>query len=240
MKTVVLVSGGIDSALNAYNYATKNSKEEVEKMLFVGFDYGQNHKRELSAAKKICKRLKVPFTKAKIQFVINKGNTNLVGNENLERNDSISNYFVPGRNMQFLMSAAQLAYDSNNPNEEIKIVVGSNADDIAHPDCSVTFYEATEKAIGEALGARVRIATPLINKTKREIIFKLVQDDKRTKILEETWSCYRSAKADDKECGECPACKLKREAIAKVLETPNLCVGIVKRCNKILRLNGWK
>jgi len=55
-KAVVLLSGGLDSAVTLY-YA----KNAGYKCLCLGFDYGQRHLRELECAKELCRRAKAEF-----------------------------------------------------------------------------------------------------------------------------------------------------------------------------------
>ena len=209
-QCIVLLSGGLDSA-TVLNIALK--KYEVTAVVF---DYGQRHKFEISAAKKIADLAKTPIKLIKIdlgQF----GNSALTDNIEVPKNQEIGKEipvtYVPVRNTIFLSYA--LAYAEVN--NIFDIFIGVNALDYSgYPDCRPEFIKAFEKMANEGTkfaqgNKKIKIHTPLISLTKAEIIktgTKLNVDYKLTH------SCYDPS-FDGLSCGECDACILRKEGFTK-------------------------
>ena len=209
-QCIVLLSGGLDSA-TVLNIALK--KYEVTAVVF---DYGQRHKFEISAAKKIADLAKTPIKLIKIdlgQF----GNSALTDNIEVPKNQEIGKEipvtYVPVRNTIFLSYA--LAYAEVN--NIFDIFIGVNALDYSgYPDCRPEFIQAFEKMANEGTkfaqgNKNIKIHTPLISLTKAEIIktgTKLNVDYKLTH------SCYDPS-FDGLSCGECDACILRKEGFTK-------------------------
>ena len=209
-QCIVLLSGGLDSA-TVLNIALK--EYEVTALIF---DYGQRHKFEISAAKKIADLAKVPIKLIKIdlgQF----GNSALTDNIEVPKNQEIGKEipvtYVPVRNTIFLSYA--LAYAEVN--NIFDIFIGVNALDYSgYPDCRPEFIQAFEKMANEGTkfaqgNKKIKIHTPLISLTKAEIIktgTKLNVDYKLTH------SCYDPS-FDGLSCGECDACILRKEGFTK-------------------------
>ena len=209
-QCIVLLSGGLDSA-TVLNIALK--EYEVTALIF---DYGQRHKFEISAAKKIADLAKTPIKLIKIdlgQF----GNSALTDNIEVPKNQEIGKEipvtYVPVRNTIFLSYA--LAYAEVN--NIFDIFIGVNALDYSgYPDCRPEFIQAFEKMANEGTkfaqgNKNIKIHTPLISLTKAEIIktgTKLNVDYKLTH------SCYDPS-FDGLSCGECDACILRKEGFTK-------------------------
>ena len=209
-QCIVLLSGGLDSA-TVLNIALK--EYEVTALIF---DYGQRHKFEISAAKKIADLAKAPIKLIKIdlgQF----GNSALTDNIEVPKNQEIGKEipvtYVPVRNTIFLSYA--LAYAEVN--NIFDIFIGVNALDYSgYPDCRPEFIQAFEKMANEGTkfaqgNKKIKIHTPLISLTKAEIIktgTKLNVDYKLTH------SCYDPS-FDGSSCGECDACILRKEGFTK-------------------------
>jgi 7-cyano-7-deazaguanine synthase len=110
--------------------------------------------------------------------------------------------YVPFRNAHLLSAATSWA-------ERIgaeTIFVGAVAEDSSgYPDCRPEFYRAFEQAIrtGTRPETRIRIAHPVIDKSKAEI----VRLGKELGVpFELTWSCYQ---AERLACGVCESCRLR-------------------------------
>jgi 7-cyano-7-deazaguanine synthase len=203
-KAVVLLSGGLDSATTLY-YA----KDRGFSCTCLSFDYGQRHSRELHAAKRIAVAAGCEHRTLKISLPW-KGSSLLDKNIKIsgakgrrtQAGNSIPDTYVPGRNIIFLSFALSFA-------EAIKasaIFIGANAVDYSgYPDCRPAFYTAFGSVIrtGTKCGVEkqpVKIMTPLINKTKAEIV-KL---GSRLQVpFELTWSCYAGGL---NPCGMCDSC----------------------------------
>ncbi len=201
---IVLLSGGLDSATALY-YA-KNRGWRVRAMIF---DYRQRHKKEIPAAKKIAERAGCPFTVIKLP-IPPKGSS-LVDKETAlparRRIDPrrIPSTYVPARNIVFLSFGVSYAEARGAE----AVFIGANAVDYSgYPDCRPEFFRAFGKAVekGTKSGVRgkpVRILTPLIRKTKAQIIRTGTQLGVPYHL---TWSCYRGGR---KPCGVCDSCRLR-------------------------------
>tara|TARA_B000000609_G_C24133868_1_gene327079 strand:+ start:246 stop:926 length:681 start_codon:yes stop_codon:yes gene_type:complete len=209
-QCIVLLSGGLDSA-TVLNIALK--EYEVTALIF---DYGQRHKFEISAAKKIADLAKTPIKLIKIdlgQF----GNSALTDNIEVPKNQEIGKEipvtYVPVRNTIFLSYA--LAYAEVN--NIFDIFIGVNALDYSgYPDCRPEFIQAFEKMANEGTkfaqgNKKIKIHTPLISLTKAEIIKTGTELDVDYKL---THSCYDPS-FDGLSCGECDACILRKEGFTK-------------------------
>jgi len=209
-QCIVLLSGGLDSA-TVLNIALK--EYEVTALIF---DYGQRHKFEISAAKKIADLAKAPTKLIKIdlgQF----GNSALTDNIEVPKNQEIGKEipvtYVPVRNTIFLSYA--LAYAEVN--NIFDIFIGVNALDYSgYPDCRPEFIQAFEKMANEGTkfaqgNKKIKIHTPLISLTKAEIIKTGTELDVDYKL---THSCYDPS-FDGLSCGECDACILRKEGFTK-------------------------
>jgi len=209
-QCIVLLSGGLDSA-TVLNIALK--EYEVTALVF---DYGQRHKFEISAAKKIADLTKTPIKLIKIdlgQF----GNSALTDNIDVPKNQEIGKEipvtYVPVRNTIFLSYA--LAYAEVN--NIYDIFIGVNALDYSgYPDCRPEFIQAFEKMANEGTkfsqgNKKIKIHTPLISLTKAEIITTGTELDVDYKL---THSCYDPS-FDGLSCGECDACILRKEGFTK-------------------------
>ena len=210
-KAIVLLSGGIDSTTTLY-YA----KKKGFKCFALIFNYGQRHKRELRSAVAVARRAKVPYIIMKIRLPW-KGSSLLDRSKKLPRGRSLKKMFqdipstyVPSRNTIFLSYAASYA-------EAIgagSIFIGANAIDFSgYPDCRPSYYSVWQKLIKQGTKeGKIKICTPLIKKTKSEII-KLGLKLKAPLRL--TWSCYAGGR---KPCGVCDSCRIRGRAFKESRE----------------------
>ena len=205
-QCIVLLSGGLDSA-TILNIALENY--DVTALIF---DYGQRHKFEISAAKKIAKKADIPI-KLIISDLGQFGKSALTDNIEVPKNQDIGKEipitYVPVRNTIFLSYALALA----EVNNIFDIFIGVNALDYSgYPDCRPEFIEAFEKMANEGTKfsqgkQKIRIHTPLINLTKAQIISEGTKLNVNYAL---THSCYDPS-IDGLSCGECDACILRKE-----------------------------
>jgi len=195
-KAIILLSGGMDSAVTLYLAAKRGFKTYA-----LIFDYGQRHKKELNFAKKIAKKHKTPFFIIKLRFPW-KGSALLDGDMDLPRGGkrgSIPSTYVPARNTIMLSYAVSFA-------ESIRakaVFIGAHTEDYpGYPDCRPEFFRAFDvvKDLGTKTGKGIKICIPLIKKTKAEIIAIGL---KLGVPYELTWSCYDGK---DRPCGKCDSC----------------------------------
>jgi 7-cyano-7-deazaguanine synthase len=208
---IVLLSGGLDSATTL---AIARSQDYETYAL--SFDYGQRHKRELEAAKKIAKSLG-----AKTHLVI-KIDSQIFGGSALtddvdvpksrsdkEIGSGIPVTYVPARNTIFLAHALAWAETIGAGH----IFIGANAIDYSgYPDCRPEFIILFETLANVATkagieGARLQIHAPLIKMSKADIIRKAVELNVDLSL---THSCYDPL-PDGRACGECDSCSLRQK-----------------------------
>lgn len=214
-KAVVLVSGGLDSAVTLF-LAIKKGYECYPLI----FDYGQRHRREIAQAKKIAHvaglkpsavKLRLPW---KGSSLLDKGVKVPQDRTIREIKNGIPSTYVPARNTIFLSIAASFA-------EAIgarSIFIGAHFEDSSgYPDCRIEYLKAFDKVIrlGTKIGLekKLKLEFPLINKTKSRIIALGVSLKVPFGL---TWSCY---KGGGEPCMRCDSCILRakgfREANVK-------------------------
>lgn len=202
-KAVVLLSGGLDSATTLFYV-----KKRGYRAYCLIFDYGQRHKKEIGSAKKIAKKAKCEYKVIKIKLPW-KGSALLDKNIFIPKltKAKVPVTYVPARNTIFLSFALSFAEVIGSKD----IFIGANAVDFSgYPDCRPNYYKVFNRLSRLATKAgtedkTIKINTPLINKSKREIILLA----KKLKVpLELTWSCYRGGK---RPCGTCDSCRLRKK-----------------------------
>jgi 7-cyano-7-deazaguanine synthase len=213
---VVLLSGGLDSATTA-----AIASAEGYRLSALSVDYGQRHRYELEAARRVAESLGV------VQHVIVPVGLDAFGGSALtdemdvplDRDDEqisqgIPITYVPARNTVLLALALGYAEVLGAGD----LFVGVNAVDYSgYPDCRPEFIAAFETLANLATKAgventmRFRIHTPLIQMTKAEII-------RRGTVLGVdyglTHSCY-APNAAGISCGRCDACQLRLRGFAQ-------------------------
>ena len=212
MKTVVLLSGGLDSS-TVLAIAVK----EGFKPYAISFRYGQRHKVELNAASHIAKSFNVE------QHIIididlrQFGGSALTDNIDVPKERSeeqigtgIPITYVPARNTIFLSYALAWAEVLESSN----IHLGVNALDYSgYPDCRPEYIKAFEDMANLATkasteeGKKLSIHIPLINLTKAEIIQKGTELGVDYSL---TCSCYDPS-SQGEPCGQCDSCQLRQK-----------------------------
>ncbi|MBI5236692.1 MAG: 7-cyano-7-deazaguanine synthase QueC [Deltaproteobacteria bacterium] len=202
-KSIVLVSGGLDSAVTAAIAALTTEPA------FLHVNYGQRtERRELKAFERLAAYYKVRRTLvADIRHLSKIGCSALtdlqiqVPKGRLYRKN-IPVTYVPFRNAHILSIATAWA-EAINASE---IYIGAVEEDSSgYPDCREEFFKAFEKAVrlGTATKRPIKIKTPLIHRRKSWI----VKTGLRLKApLHLTWSCYKESRL---ACGACDSCLLR-------------------------------
>jgi 7-cyano-7-deazaguanine synthase len=204
MKAIILVSGGMDSCVTV-----ASAKADGYDLSFLHMNYGQRtEKKELKAFHDIADHYMVDE-----RLVIDISHLSAIGgscltDKNIEtpsadlENPDIPISYVPFRNANILAAAVSWAeiLDART------IYAGAVEDDSSgYPDCRRLFFDAFEKTIeaGTKPETNIKILTPLITLTKKEIVEKGIS---LNAPLHLTWSCYKN---EDIPCGECDSCALR-------------------------------
>src|SRR3954464_10387969 len=175
MAAVVLLSGGLDSATTA-----AIARSEGFRVFALSVDYGQRHRFELEAARRVAKSLGVERHVVASVGLGQFGGSALTDDlavpldrKDDEISDGIPITYVPARNTVFLSLALGYAEVVGAAD----LFIGVNAIDYSgYPDCRPEFIAAFEKLanlatkVGVEKTARFRIHAPLIQMKKVEII----------------------------------------------------------------------
>ena len=205
-KAVVLLSGGMDSST-----VLALALSQGFRCFALGLDYGQRHRSELAAAKKVSAILGAEeYRVMKIPIGTLGGSALTDEGIKLPRQgeEGIPVTYVPARNTVFL--SLSLAWAEILGADTI--FIGVNAVDYSgYPDCRPEFVDAfqalAQLATKQAVEGRpVRIEAPLVKMTKAEIIQAGVALGVDYSL---TVSCYQ-ADESGKACGYCDACRLRR------------------------------
>jgi 7-cyano-7-deazaguanine synthase len=214
-RAVILLSGGLDSATTL-----AVAKKEGFELFALSFRYGQRHRRELIAARKVARHLGVREHRILNTDLGTIGESALTGSIPVPKDriqahppDTIPVTYVPARNIIFLSYALAWSETLNAGD----IFLGVNAIDYSgYPDCRPEFIRAFEKMAQAGTkagteGRLFRIHTPLIRMTKGEIIrtgHRLGVD------FSLTWSCY-DPQPKGKACGRCDSCLLRKKGFMR-------------------------
>ncbi len=206
-KAIVLLSGGLDSATVL---ALAGEKFDCHAL---SFDYAQRSLSEINAAQYLAETFGASFQLIHIDQGVMAGSAltdeNIAVPEDAMDEGDIPVTYVPARNTLFLSHALAVAEVMSSQD----IFIGVNAVDYSgYPDCRPAFIKAYEDMANLATkagveGKRLCIHTPLIDKSKAEII-------RMGNVLGVdyglTVSCYQ-ANAEGEACGHCDSCQLRRK-----------------------------
>jgi len=216
-KAVVLLSGGLDSAVTL-----AVARNEGFRSCALTFRYGQRHKLEVNAAKKVAGALGASEHRIIDIDLAAFGGSALtdsaieVPKDRAELGNAaqIPPTYVPARNTIFLSYALAWAEVLG----AFDIYIGVNATDYSgYPDCRPEFIAAFQKTANLATAAaiegkgRYHIHTPLINMTKARIILTGTKLDVDFSM---THSCY-DPDQQGRSCGRCDSCRLRLKGFAE-------------------------
>lgn len=215
-KALVLFSGGIDSTTCLGLAIERFGKENVEALSIY---YGQKHKKEIDAAKKVLAFYDIHGMELDLSAMFDFSDCSLLSHskadiphqsyeEQLKTTEGkpVSTY-VPFRNGLFLSAAASIGLAKSCS----YIYYGAHRDDAAgnaYPDCSEAFFHSMNKAVFEGSGKQIQLIAPFIDKNKAQI----VREGLRLQVpYALTWSCYAGG---EQPCGTCATCIDRQRAFA--------------------------
>jgi 7-cyano-7-deazaguanine synthase len=215
-RAVCLLSGGVDSAV-----CLALAASEGYECYALSFDYGQRHRVELEAARRVAQALgarRHVIVPLDLRAFGGSALTDDIAvpkaRSDAEMSSGIPVTYVPARNTVFLSLALAWAEVLGAAD----IFIGVNAIDYSgYPDCRPEFIEAFERMATLATKAGVegsmnlRIRTPLILLSKAEIV---AMGAKLGVNFGLTHSCYDPDGAG-RACGACDSCLLRRRGFAE-------------------------
>jgi 7-cyano-7-deazaguanine synthase len=206
-RAVVLVSGGLDSATTL-----AMAREQGYTCHALSFDYGQRHRVELKAARRVASALGAVEHRVMVLDIGWMGGSALTDSR-LEvptaPGAGIPITYVPARNTIFLAVALGWAEVLTAHD----LFIGANAVDYSgYPDCRPEFIAAFERLANLATrdgveGRSFRVHAPLLNLRKADII---ALGNRLGVDFGQTISCY-SPDPEGRACGQCDSCRLRAE-----------------------------
>jgi len=212
MRSVVLLSGGLDSAT-----VLAIAKSEGRECLALSIVYGQRHGIELQAAQRVAKAIGVA------EHVVFPFDLRVFGASALTADidvpkDTIGGpgipiTYVPARNTIFLALALGFA----EAREAAEIWLGVNAIDYSgYPDCRPEFLDAFQQVIWTGTRSGVehrepRIVAPLATLSKADIIRRGLSLGVDYGL---THSCYDPS-PEGRACGHCDSCVLRKQGFVE-------------------------
>lgn len=200
-RAVVLLSGGLDSTVALAAAAAAGS---VCSALF--FDYGQRAaRREHEAARAVAKRFGLPFASIDLPWLARLSRSALIegkGHPPRWSPDRLGDagprdVWIENRNGIFIDIAAFHAAESGAG----AVIVGFNREEAAaFPDNSEEYLVRVNRALELGLERRVRVESPTLRMTKREIVARGLELDIPWELV---WSCYGGGV---RMCGSCESC----------------------------------
>jgi len=213
---VVLLSGGMDSALTA-----ALAKTDGFDVYALTFDYGQRHAVEVQHAAEVAASIGVIEHRVMSIDLAALGGSSLTDStipvrldcSEAEIGKTIPSTYVPARNTVFLALAMAWAEALGARD----LFIGANALDYSgYPDCRPEFVEAFQALARLATragveGAEWTVHAPLMCMTKAQITARAAE---LGLDLGRTLSCY-IPDASGRPCRRCDACRLRARGFAK-------------------------
>lgn len=206
MKSVVLLSGGLDSTVSM-----AQALIEGEVQLCLTIDYGQRAAaKEIAAAQALAAHYNLAHRVINLPFLADVTTTSLVNTKEIipEPEGELDNpqqartrakaVWVPNRNGLFINIAACFAEALGCE----QVVTGFNREEAAaFPDNSIDFIEAINLSLSYSTANKIRVVsyTAWLNKSE------IVRLGQRLKIpWHLLWSCYYGGET---MCGRCESCR---------------------------------
>lgn len=212
MKSVVLLSAGLDSTVNLYE-----AQERGHVLLALTFNYGQRAaKKEIEKAQILSKSLGIPHKILELPFFKDFGQSSLVDTtKNLPLKNQVSiddmkvsqetakSVWVPNRNGIFLNIAAGFAEALGATH----VVPGFNLEEAAtFPDNTQEFLDVLTNSFEYSTSNKIKASCFTTGLKKPEIVKRGLE----LKVdFKNTWPCYQAL---DQWCGECESCKRAERA----------------------------
>ncbi len=211
MKSIVLVSGGLDSVVNL-----KIACDRGEAILALTFDYGQQcFDNEATAAASCAGLLGVPHKIVELGWYEHILPDAMAGRnsvqkwqtkDEIDRDKALKEAWIPNRNGVLVNIAAAYAEFLGAQS----IVMGLNREEGAiFPDNSSDFLKACNHALSLSTLSKVELISYTVDLTKREIVKLGLGIDAPLDLI---YSCYLRSE-DQRMCGSCQSCLRVKHAL---------------------------
>jgi 7-cyano-7-deazaguanine synthase len=197
--SVVLVSGGVDSAVTF----AEGVRDDDEVPVAVHARYGQHtSERERDCATALASHYGAEYVEIDLSDAFSAFGEGLTDGTDLSTHydeEGVATSYVPMRNTVLIAVASGVA----EKRRATKLWYGSNADDRdGYADCRDVYAEAMEDAL--SLGTdrvEFEVRRPVVDMEKSEVVDR---GDELGVPFEHTWSCYQNG---DEPCGVCASCE---------------------------------
>ncbi len=214
MKSIILLSGGLDSTVSM-----AQALQEGQVELCLTMDYGQRAARkEIAAASALAAYYQLAHRVIKLPFLNEVTTTSLVNGKGIipepseeslddpqQAAASAAAVWVPNRNGLFINIAACFAEALGCD----QVVTGFNREEAAtFPDNSVDFLEAINRSLAYSTANGVRVVSYTARLNKVEIVRLGQRLGVPWHLI---WSCYHGG---ENMCGRCESCRRLARAMA--------------------------
>jgi len=204
MKTVLILSGGMDSATLLYDLLSQGDEVDA-----IGINYKQRHGKELDCAAELCRKNGVQWDVLDLSslsgFLTGSSQSDPSVPVPFGKYDepTMKLTVVPNRNMFMLAAAGAVAI----ARKADRLAYGAHSGDhTIYPDCRPEFVAAMSQAFGLCDWHQLSLFAPYLDMTKGEVCRRGVE---LAVPFETTWTCYVGGKTP---CGKCGSCTERQEA----------------------------
>jgi 7-cyano-7-deazaguanine synthase len=204
-KAIVLLSGGIDSAVTLYWAHDKGYN-----IIALSFNYDLRPQNEKKATLKFAEHLQIKLIEVPIPFIKESIDLRIEGFPTPSAVNAPEG-FIPSRNLVFYSIAGYYAEVF-----DCEFIIGGHIaiDPKDFPDASPKFFESLESLINKGKHIKekttIKLLFPLAKMTKMDVISLA----KNLKVpLEWTWSCYSNG---EEPCGKCNSCNKRNVAFSNL------------------------
>ncbi len=207
---VVCLSGGLDSCVTLAEALTRHREVAA-----LHLSYGQRtEERERRAFEEICDHYGITRRLRATQPALGAIGGSALTDPSLEVPDAsagssaIPVTYVPFRNAQILALGCAWAEAIG---AEAVYLGAVEEDSSGYPDCREDFFSAFQRVVDEGTRpeTRIEIRTPLLHRTKGEIVRRGLE---LAAPLHLSWSCYSES---EEACGVCESCRLRLKGFAE-------------------------
>lgn len=205
---IVLLSGGMDSTVLVGHLLEIGHTVDT-----LALDYGQRHRRELTAAADVAGHYGVRFDVVDLTAVGRMLTGSALTDPNIPvphghyAHESMRATVVPNRNAILVMAAAGVAVARHAQYVATAVHAGDHP---IYPDCRPDFITAVDQTVRLATAGYgdVHVVAPFVWYTKAQIA---ALGARLGAPFGKSWSCYEGG---DTHCGRCGTCVERREAFA--------------------------
>jgi 7-cyano-7-deazaguanine synthase len=217
-KKILLLSGGLDSAVLLRLYLQKYGKDNIK---IIYLKYGQRSaKFEQEKVDAITELLGVEYEVIDVGM----GYANMMKgiSYQLDADLPLTNetQYCPGKSLIFYSYVTTYAYINNIDT----VIIGINANDnqMVIPAATTVFVEKYNELLAVNYSRNLlQIITPLANITKSQCIQLLEEMDGNLDFVENTISCYAPNESGE-SCGICGPCIGRKNAFASINKTDKI------------------